>query len=47
MLQRPAPPIGGSLRAAVSFDDMRKLESALDELSECRRLLDATLDEKV
>jgi DNA-binding transcriptional MerR regulator len=47
MLRRPAPPIGGSLRAAVSFDDMRKLESALDELSECRRLLDATLDEKV
>jgi DNA-binding transcriptional MerR regulator len=46
-LRRPAPPIGGSLRAAVSFDDMRKLESALDELSECRRLLDATLDEKV
>ena len=46
-LRRPVPPIGGSLRAAVSFDDMRKLESALDELSECRRLLDATLDEKV
>jgi DNA-binding transcriptional MerR regulator len=46
-LRRPAPPIGGSLRAAISFDDMRKLESALDELSECRKLLDATLDEKV
>jgi DNA-binding transcriptional MerR regulator len=46
-LRRPTPSIGGSLRAAVSFDDMRKLESALDELSECRRLLDATLDEKV
>jgi DNA-binding transcriptional MerR regulator len=46
-LRRPAPPIGGPLRAAVSFDDMRKLESALDELAECRRLLDATLDEKV
>ena len=45
MLRRPAPPIGGSLRAAISFDDMRKLESALEELSECRRLLDATLDE--
>jgi DNA-binding transcriptional MerR regulator len=45
MLRRPAPPIGGSLRAAISFDDMRKLESALDELSECRRLLDATLEE--
>ena len=46
-LRKPASPIGGSLRAAVSFDDMRKLESALDELSECRRLLNATLDEKV
>jgi len=46
-LRRPAPPIGGSLRAAISFDDMRKLESALDELSECRKLIDATLDEKV
>jgi DNA-binding transcriptional MerR regulator len=44
-LRRPAPPIGGSLRAAISFDDMRKLEAALDELSECRRLIDATLDE--
>jgi DNA-binding transcriptional MerR regulator len=44
-LRRPAPPIGGSLRASISFDDMRKLESALDELSECRKLLDATLDE--
>jgi DNA-binding transcriptional MerR regulator len=46
-LRPPAPPIGGSLRAAISFDDMRKLESALDELSECRKLIDATLDEKV
>ena len=46
-LRKPALPIGGSLRAAVSIDDMRKLESALDELSECRRLLNATLDEKV
>jgi len=46
-LRRPVPAVGGSLRAAVSFDDMRRLESALDELSECRRLLDATLDEKV
>ena len=46
-LRRPAPPIGGSLRAAISFDDMRKLELALDELSECRKLIDATLDEKV
>jgi len=46
-LRRPAPPIGGSPRAALSLSDMRKLESALDELSECRRLLDATLDEKV
>ena len=45
-LRRPAPSVGGSLRAAISFDDMRRLESALDELSECRRLLDATLDEK-
>ena len=41
-LRQPAQPIGGSLRAAISFDDMRKLESALDELSECRKLLDAS-----
>jgi hypothetical protein len=47
ILRRPAQPIGGPLRAAISFDDMRKLESALDELSECRKLLDLTLDEKV
>jgi len=40
-LRRPAPPIGGSLRAAISIDDMRKLESALEELSECRKLLEA------
>jgi DNA-binding transcriptional MerR regulator len=41
MLRRAAQPIGGSLRAAISIDDMRKLESALDELSECRKLLEA------
>jgi DNA-binding transcriptional MerR regulator len=46
-LRRPSPPVGGSLRAAVSFEDMRRLESALDDLAECKRLLDATLDEKV
>jgi len=40
-LRRPAPPIGGSLRAAISIEDMRKLESALEELSECRKLLEA------
>ena len=40
MLRQPAQPIGGSLRAAISIDDMRKLESALDELSECRKLLE-------
>jgi DNA-binding transcriptional MerR regulator len=40
-LRQPAQPIGGSLRAAISIDDMRKLESALDELSECRKLLEA------
>jgi DNA-binding transcriptional MerR regulator len=40
-LRQPALPIGGSLRAAISIDDMRKLESALDELSECRKLLEA------
>ena len=39
-LRRPAPPIGGSLRAAISIEDMRKLESALEELSECRKLLE-------
>ena len=41
------PPAGGALRAAVSADDMRKLESALRDLSECRRLLDAAIKEKV
>ena len=40
-LRQPTQPIGGSLRAAISIDDMRKLESALDELSECRKLLEA------
>jgi DNA-binding transcriptional MerR regulator len=40
-LRRPAQPIGGSLRAAISIDDMRKLESALQELSECRKLLES------
>ena len=40
-LRQPARPIGGSLRAAISIDDMRKLESALQELSECRKLLEA------
>jgi DNA-binding transcriptional MerR regulator len=40
-LRQPAQPIGGSLRAAISIDDMRKLESALEELSECRKLLEA------
>ena len=47
-LQRKPPlPAGGALRAAVSAEDMRKLESALRELSECRRLLDAAIKEKV
>jgi len=46
-LQRKVPqPAGGALRAAVSAEDMRKLESALRELSECRRLLDAAIKEK-
>jgi DNA-binding transcriptional MerR regulator len=47
-LQRNVPqPAGGALRAAVSAEDMRKLESALRELTECRRLLDAAIKEKV
>jgi hypothetical protein len=47
-LQRKIPqPAGGALRAAVSAEDMRKLESALRELAECRRLLDAAIKEKV
>jgi hypothetical protein len=47
-LQRKIPqPAGGSLRAAVSAEDMRKLESALRELTECRRLLDVAIKEKV
>jgi len=44
-LRRPAQPAGGALRAAISADDMRKLESALRELAECRRLLDAAVEE--
>ena len=47
-LQRKVPqPAGGALRAAVSAEDMRKLEAALRELSECRRLLDAAIKAKV
>jgi len=47
-LQRKMPqPVGGTLRAAVSADDMRKLESALRELTDCRKLLDAAIKEKV
>jgi len=46
-LRRTAQPVGGALRAAVSADDMRKLESALRELAECRRLLEAAVEEKV
>jgi DNA-binding transcriptional MerR regulator len=48
-LQRKPPPLlaGGALRAAVSTEDMRKLEFALRELTECRRLLDAAIKEKV
>jgi DNA-binding transcriptional MerR regulator len=47
-LQRKPPLLaGGALRAAVSTEDMRKLEFALRELSECRRLLDAAVKEKV
>jgi len=40
-------PAGGALRAAISADDMRRLESALRELTECRRLLDAAIKQKV
>jgi len=47
-LQRKPPLLaGGALRAAVSAEDMRKLEFALRELTECRRLLDAAVKEKV
>jgi len=35
----PAPPMGGGLRR----DDFRRLQAALAELSECRRLLDGAL----
>jgi len=47
-LQRKMPQQdGGTLRAAVSAEDMRKLEAALRELTDCRRLLDAAIKEKV
>jgi len=44
---KPVQATGGPLRAAVSAEDMRKLETALRELTECRRLLDAAIKEKV
>jgi hypothetical protein len=44
---KPVQTAGGPLRAAVSAEDMRKLETALRELAECRRLLDAAIKEKV
>jgi DNA-binding transcriptional MerR regulator len=44
---KPLQPAGAALRAAISADDMRRLESALRELTECRRLLDAAIKQKV
>ena len=38
-------PAGGAARG-LTGDDVRKLQAALTELAECRRLLDAALEEK-
>jgi len=43
---RAMRPAGGSLRAAMTADGVRKLETALHELDECRKLLDAVLADK-
>ena len=41
--ERPAS--GEAARAAISADDLRRLRATLHELDECRRLLDAALQE--
>lgn len=41
---RTLPPIG--VRAALPAEDVRKLQAALSELTECRRLLDAGLGDE-
>ncbi len=42
---RQAPPVNGAARA-MPVNDARKLKSALDDLAECRKLIDAALREK-
>jgi len=42
---RQTPPVNGTARA-MPADDARKLKSALDELAECRKLIDSALSEK-
>ncbi|MET0866512.1 MAG: MerR family transcriptional regulator [Pseudorhodoplanes sp.] len=42
---RPQPAEKAPLRAAFSREDLRKLQAALFELGECRRLLDSVLPE--
>lgn len=39
--QRPVPPVPGS--TGIPREDLRRLQAALHELNECRRLLDETL----
>jgi DNA-binding transcriptional MerR regulator len=39
--QRAVPPVPGSI--GIPREDLRRLQSALHELAECRRLLDASL----
>lgn len=40
-LQRPVPPVPGS--TGMPREDLRRLQAALHELAECRRLLDVAL----
>ncbi len=40
-LQRPVPPVPGS--TGIPREDLRRLQAALHELAECRRLLDVAL----
>src|SRR5262245_13194337 len=43
---QPAGAQAGGAARGLSGDDVRKLQAALTDLSECRRLLDAALEEK-
>ena len=42
----PAAPAPAAPSAAISREDLRKLQASLHELNECRRLLDSVLAEE-